>query len=210
MAALVFIWCALMSDTRTKKLCLVNGCGKEHHAKGLCQAHYSKIHKKSFENQKRTNTKYRKTLKGKYKEYEISARKRKHEFSLTFDVFSSFAGGECFWCGDKINIIGIDRLDNKIGYVPTNCVRCCQMCNIMKSYLSAQQFIDQCMKITKLHQVIQVDLDTTSNISTKHNSLELLSCIDRDLAEFCRNSSITDDEEVEEIWKMFRARKILN
>lgn len=40
--------------------------------------------------------------------------------------------------------------------------------------------------------------------------LELLNRIDKSLAEFCRDSFITDDEEVEEIWKMFRARKILN
>ena len=52
--------------------------------------------------------------------------------------------------------------------------------------------------------------DNMDDADMEMSLLELLSRIDRDLAEFCRNSSITDDEEVEKIWKMFRARKILN
>ena len=50
----------------------------------------------------------------------------------------------------------------------------------------------------------------TDDANMEISLLELLSRIDKNLAEFCRNSSITDDEEVEEIWKMFRERKILN
>jgi hypothetical protein len=50
----------------------------------------------------------------------------------------------------------------------------------------------------------------TDNANMETSLLELLNRIDKSLAEFCRASSITDDEEVEEIWKMFRANKILN
>lgn len=41
--------------------------------------------------------------------------------------------------------------------------------------------------------------------------LGLLERIDKNLAEFCRNNAILDDEEIEEIWKMFRnGKEILN
>jgi len=49
-----------------------------------------------------------------------------------------------------------------------------------------------------------------ANTDTEMSLLELLSHIDKDLADFCRRSSIIDDEEVEEIWKMFRKIQIMN
>ena len=42
----------------------------------------------------------------------------------------------------------------------------------------------------------------TDNIET--SLLELLSHIDKSLFEFCKDSSIESDDEVIEIWKMFR------
>jgi hypothetical protein len=48
--------------------------------------------------------------------------------------------------------------------------------------------------------------DINNDADSEMNLLELLDYIDKDLADFCRRSSITDDEEIEEIWKMFRER----
>lgn len=35
---------------------------------------------------------------------------------------------------------GIDRVDNSVGYVLSNCVPCCSTCNRMKGTMSSEEF----------------------------------------------------------------------
>ena len=72
----------------------------------------------------------------KYNTYIRSAKKRHITFEIDFDFCKKLFTGECYYCKEKyINdgyLIGIDRVDNKIGYIETNCVSCCKICNYIK------------------------------------------------------------------------------
>ena len=55
----------------------------------------------------------------------------------------------CTYCGDNIPGIGLDRINNTIGYTIDNIASCCTTCNMMKHKLSHQEFINKCIKISK-------------------------------------------------------------
>lgn len=54
-------------------------------------------------------------------------------FLLSFDEFSVLASRECFYCGGLFgkvkNAGGLDRIDNSLGYEPSNVLPCCGVCN---------------------------------------------------------------------------------
>lgn len=91
------------------------------------------------------------TPKNKFKTYQTSSRRSGREFSLTFEQFMTFWNQPCFYCGDSVFTVGIDRKDNNIGYVIDNCAPCCAMCNWMKRTFPVADFIRQCKKIASNH-----------------------------------------------------------
>lgn len=82
-----------------------------------------------------------------YYSYYYNAVKRDIEFNLTAEQFLTFDGQPCAYCGIGIWKIGIDRVDNAIGYEVNNCVPCCKVCNWMKNKTNAKEFIEQCKRI---------------------------------------------------------------
>jgi hypothetical protein len=76
--------------------------------------------------------KYNNSIKGIYGQYKSSAKKRNLEFKLTLDFFIKNNNSKCYYCGDKLDKIGFDRVDNSIGYIEDNVVVCCKYCNEMK------------------------------------------------------------------------------
>jgi hypothetical protein len=82
-------------------------------------------------------------------------------WELTEDQFSYLTQGSCHYCGIResssyatgsclpYKYNGIDRVDNKIGYVITNVVPCCGMCNMLKSTFGATEFIEQAQRIAE-------------------------------------------------------------
>lgn len=94
-------------------------------------------------------TKYSKTKKGRYVKYKLKAKERNIEFELSFGEFINFWNSRCFYCGDTIIGIGLDRIDSGLGYKLDNIVPCCCVCNKMKMELSQKIFIEQCDKISK-------------------------------------------------------------
>ena len=87
--------------------------------------------------------------KGKYREYKASARQRKIEWKLTHKDFKKIWQRPCIYCGTEIKTIGVDRINNSLGYTKENCVPCCTRCNKMKSGLSAPEFIRHCQRILR-------------------------------------------------------------
>jgi len=84
--------------------------------------------------------------------YTKAARKRGLVWELTDEVFDILMAGSCFYCGQlpsntktrrsgNFQYNGIDRKDNSIGYVATNVVSCCRICNRAKSDLGLEEFI---------------------------------------------------------------------
>lgn len=91
-----------------------------------------------------------------------SRRKNPPEWKLTLEEFIGLVQGDCDYCGDppsmptqvgkpKLLRNGIDRVDNSVGYIISNCVPCCYLCNLMKHNRTKDKFIGHAKKITN-HQ----------------------------------------------------------
>lgn len=104
-------------------------------------------HKEWRQKNKEWEIKYNKLPHCKYRTYRANAKQRNREFNLTYKEFLSFWQKPCHYCGDKIETIGLDRIDNKKGYVLDNIISCCAKCNYMKRDLSKEEFIKLCQKI---------------------------------------------------------------
>lgn len=87
------------------------------------------------------------SLKGQFMDIMRGAFKRGIPFKITFEYAVMFKNKRCFYCGDPINRIGLDRYDNSKGYIKGNIVACCTTCNRMKLDHSCSFFITQCNKI---------------------------------------------------------------
>lgn len=87
------------------------------------------------------------TIGGRYGTYKRAAKARGIEFKLTLDDFKRHWQMNCFYCGDAIKTIGLDRIDNSVGYVDGNVVPACALCNRAKLTASPEVFIEMCMKI---------------------------------------------------------------
>lgn len=82
-----------------------------------------------------------------YKRYNSASERRKHEFTLTIEEFGKFFKQDCYYCGDPVPLLSLDRMDNDKGYIPGNIVSCCTTCNYMKQKLDIDSFIKQCEKV---------------------------------------------------------------
>lgn len=84
--------------------------------------------------------------------YYYKCKKEGMAFSITEDQFWYLCFSDCLYCGKASDIgnfklNGVDRIDNKIGYEYNNCAPCCSTCNLMKSDMSMNDFIDHTSKI---------------------------------------------------------------
>lgn len=85
------------------------------------------------------------------------ARERGLEFNLTEKEVADILLQDCYYCGDPI-ADGIDRISSSIGYIPSNVVPCCKVCNIMKNKFSLELFLD---KVNKIHNRFFIKSSTT-------------------------------------------------
>lgn len=95
--------------------------------------------------------------------YKLGAKNRGHKFELSKEDFKSIVVSDCFYCGDKpsqemknngksnffgnFTYNGIDRVNNKNGYVLNNVVPCCFRCNQAKLTMGKYDFIKMIKKI---------------------------------------------------------------
>lgn len=120
---------------------------------------YGKLHKKEnvLRTQKYTKKnkskvyeygkEYNKTISGSYRMYKSSSVPRKKEFNLSIDEFSKLVSSPCRYCGETSKKIGVDRVDNSIGYTLENCAPCCTVCNMMKKAMGVDDFLKHIIKI---------------------------------------------------------------
>lgn len=85
-----------------------------------------------------------------------SIKSRNLELKINRQEFETLCKSNCYYCNlspavkttaGSILRNGIDRLDNLQGYILENCVPCCTVCNIMKSVLPLNDFINIIDKI---------------------------------------------------------------
>lgn len=103
-----------------------------------------------WEVHKARGRKSRHTIKGRYRNYARKACERGYEFRLTLEEFKTFWQKECYYCGETNKEVGIDRVDNSVGYTLENCVPSCRDCNVLKHSQSMQKFIEKCHNTIRL------------------------------------------------------------
>lgn len=108
---------------------------------------------------------YSKTINGKFSKYKIKAKERNIVFNLTFDEFKTFWNKPCFYCCVKIDTIGLDRINNNIGYFYNNIVPCCIICNKLKNNLSLEDWTSY---INQLKQFIKFGILRKIEYQYKH------------------------------------------
>ena len=87
------------------------------------------------------------SLNGQFHNYKKRAKKGNFIFELTQEDCKKFYKTECEYCGDTIKGLGIDIIDNNLGYILSNCRPCCSTCNYMKHIMNESQFFNQLKKI---------------------------------------------------------------
>lgn len=85
---------------------------------------------------------------GTYNTYKTDAVKRNLTFDLTPEEFAAKKRDGCYFCGfNSPVLIGIDRLNNKIGYTGANARGCCTTCNMMKWTKTPEAFVANCIRV---------------------------------------------------------------
>lgn len=85
----------------------------------------------------------------RYAEYQRDARKRNHTWDLTLNEFVTHWNSHCSYCNGKIHGIGLDRVDNSIGYTAKNVVPCCKVCNKIKGAMPLNDWLEAITRIVK-------------------------------------------------------------
>ena len=98
--------------------------------------------------------------------YKQQAKRRGYIFKLSSTIFKKLIKQNCYYCGAKPNNTvkqanykgilkynGVDRKNNKKGYIKNNVVACCRLCNFMKQTMTDKQFITHAKKIAKQRKV---------------------------------------------------------
>lgn len=88
----------------------------------------------------------------RYNIYKKNAIKRNISFELNKEDFYNLTSQPCHYCGEIKEYNGIDRYDSSKGYILSNCVPCCEMCNKMKLDYNVNDWLAHMTKILKYCQ----------------------------------------------------------
>ncbi len=91
-----------------------------------------------------------------YRTYKYDALRKNRAFELDTELFRVLTSSNCHYCNavparvrrtrkNDVTLLynGVDRKDNNIGYVESNCVSCCTECNYRKKRKSYDEFVKE-------------------------------------------------------------------
>ena len=95
------------------------------------------------EKMEEANRKRRESIEAHFKIYQRSARLKKLQFTFSEEEFKTLVTQNCYYCNttDEKGFNGIDRMNQAVGYIQSNGVSCCIMCNWLKGSLDSATFI---------------------------------------------------------------------
>jgi hypothetical protein len=123
--------------------------GKESRRCSHCNETIGRQDEKRRDREREFKKEYLTNFKTYYKSYYTKAYKRGYDFTLTEEFFLKTISSPCYYCNHFKDgeAVGIDRVNNSIGYVPENCVPCCEICNRMKSFYHPAFFVEKAKHI---------------------------------------------------------------
>jgi len=89
-----------------------------------------------------------------FKRYERQAKTRNLTFRITLEEFERLISQPCHYCGlyGQDGYVGLDRIWNNIGYLPSNVVPACPECNFAKRVMTKENFIRMCLRVAEQAQ----------------------------------------------------------
>lgn len=130
---------------RERKLALNSIWQNEHKAERV--KHVQAYVRRNKDKVSKYNSKYGGSLAGFWRRYRHRAKKAGYEITITLQDFQKITDEPCKYCGENERQRGIDRVDNKKGYIIGNCVGCCGKCNMMKMKQTKEEFLRHIKKI---------------------------------------------------------------
>jgi hypothetical protein len=133
-------------------------CESKHFALGYCRKHHARVLRNGTHESKYDVSGYdeldqikdtRPGHRGNYavnivNDIKAKARARKKEWALNHREAFQIITSACHYCGFKPNWpeerVGIDRIDNEIGYTVKNSAPCCFTCNSAKGIMGKDKF----------------------------------------------------------------------
>lgn len=112
----------------------------------------------------------------KIEDYIRRANKKNINFELSCDEFNNLILNSCYICGKKTSVEhtnGIDRYDNKKGYIIDNCRSCCGDCNYMKKEYEYGLFMNKIIDIYNNTNVKQIKQKNKTNEIRNDNNKEI-------------------------------------
>jgi len=85
-----------------------------------------------------------------WRDIQKNAHLRALLITISRDEYEKIVVSPCYYCGfySNFRLNGIDRIDNHLGYIPSNCIPCCKMCNMMKQAQHPHEFLDKANAIS--------------------------------------------------------------
>ncbi|MBI4029489.1 MAG: hypothetical protein HY376_03955 [Candidatus Blackburnbacteria bacterium] len=93
--------------------------------------------------------KYNWKIDKRWQRYQYGAKNRGILWEIDYESFFLLVESPCYYCGDSISKIGLDRKNNRVGYKKNNVVPCCKDCNRMKGKMSESEFVRKCILVAK-------------------------------------------------------------
>lgn len=85
-------------------------------------------------------------------------------------IFNEMLKQTCYYCNDN-NCISLDRIDSTQGYIISNTVPCCKICNHMKGFLDLETFLVKTNLISKNNIYYDNNLKLTSKFTDNGNKV---------------------------------------
>ena len=81
-----------------------------------------------------------------------AAKRKKLPFDVDVEFIENLLNTQCFYCEEsRLNFLGLDRIDNSLGYLKSNVVVCCTTCNLIRRDMpyDAWMILAQSMKAVR-------------------------------------------------------------
>jgi len=103
-----------------------------------------------------------------YNRYKNRADNKLLSYELTIEEYNIIINSQCYLCGRKScekYKNGIDRIDNKVGYITSNVESCCGSCNFIKKDMQLGELFN---KMNEIYLKCKNKVETTTIINKTH------------------------------------------
>jgi hypothetical protein len=99
-----------------------------------------------------TSREHKKKVGARYSSLKLRAKKHGLTGIISFEEYKKIISiNICHYCGGELNPTGsgLDRIDPKLSYIPSNVVPCCKECNTIKSDIISYSEMKEVAKLLK-------------------------------------------------------------